>query len=371
MGKELTEKNALDLVKNYCFDDLSVQDIFSGFLEEEGLLKFAPDQNLQIDPRDNTTVLFNSARAKRPHDNKLISDFNVKKTEAACPICEGNTTQIVDMAKLSRGFTFINKNLFPVFYPFPGSEVEEGHKTGKPYGIHFLQWTSSVHDNDWHNMKMEDLLIVITRLAELEKKLLFQSGTIMPNSSRWNNKKETFGFVSIIKNYGKQVGGSLMHGHQQISFSNTISGQQYNNWKFYQENQCYFTEYLMKNTPENLVIKDYGASVLVVPYFMKRPYNCILAMKNVSRQFLCELDNSELLSVCQAWSDVTKLFLEIMPEIDRDSAFNILIHNGPGAGLYLEFLPYTQETGGYEQIGLWICQADPVYTAEQMRNKIN
>jgi len=96
----------------------------------------------------------------------------------------------------------------------------------------------------------------------------------------------------------------------------------------------------------------------------------LTALKDVSRQFLFELNKEELLSICQAWSDVTNLFLDIMPEIGRQPAFNILVHNGPGAGLYIEFLPYTQEMGGYEQLGLWVCQADPAHIAEQMRQKL-
>ena len=41
-----------------------------------------------------------------------------------------------------------------------------------PYGLHFLQWMSSLHDKDWHNMPLEDRVVVMRRLAALEKKLL-------------------------------------------------------------------------------------------------------------------------------------------------------------------------------------------------------
>lgn len=371
MNRELSKKKAAELIQYSCFDSLSVDEIISSFSDDKSLLDFAPDPVLQIDPRDRSVVIFNSARAKRPHDNKTENKINTNGSNKPCPICEGKTTRILDIAELSKGFTFINKNLFPIFFPSAGGSVGEGNKTGKPFGIHFLQWTSSLHDRDWHNMAMEDLLVVITRLAELERKLLFQSGGNMPDSSRWNNQKKTFGFVSIIKNYGWQVGGSLFHGHQQIAFSNAISGQQYNNWKFLKENQQYFSKHLLENTPENLIIRDYESSVLLVPYFMKRPYSCILAVKDVSRQFLSELNKEELLSICKAWADVTNLFFDIMPEIGKEPAYNILVHNGPGAGLYIEFLPYTQETGGYEQMGLWVCQANPVSAAEYMRSKIS
>ncbi|MCK5153862.1 MAG: hypothetical protein KAQ93_05835, partial [Spirochaetales bacterium] len=368
---KLSEKKAAELIEYSCFDSLSVDEIISSFSDDEGLSVFAPDPVLQIDPRDKSIVLFNSARAKRPHDNKTVPMSDVNEPNTLCPICEGNTTQILDTAKLSSGFTFINKNLFPIFYPSFDGGAEEGGKSGKPYGIHFLQWTSSVHDHDWHNMDIKDLMIVITRLAKLEQKLLFHSSGLMPDSGHWNNQKKTSGFISIIKNYGRQVGGSLQHGHQQIAFSNTISGQQYNNWKYLQENHQCFSKRLLEKTPENLIIKDYKSSILLVPYFMKRPYNCILAVKDTSRQFISELNDGELLSICQALSDVMNLFFDIMPKIGKEPAFNILVHNGPGAGLYIEFLPYTQETGGYEQLGLWVCQADPASAAEFMRSNIS
>ena len=55
-------------------------------------------------------------------------------------------------------------------------------------------------------MPLEDRVIVLQRLAALENKLLEQSGQ----------------YVSIIKNYGRLVGGSLSHGHQQIGVSNIL-----------------------------------------------------------------------------------------------------------------------------------------------------
>ena len=48
-----------------------------------------------------------------------------------------------------------------------------------------------------------------------------------------------------------------------------------------------------------------------------------------------------------------------------------LASNGPGAGLYFEFLPYTQETGGFEKLGLWVCQNNPHNVAAQLRETIH
>ena len=53
--------------------------------------------------------------------------------------------------------------------------------------------------------------------------------------------------------------------------------------------------------------------------------------------------------------------------IGRELAYNVITNNGLGAGLYFEFLPYTQEIGGYEQLGFYACQADPNQVAAHIR----
>lgn len=59
--------------------------------------------------------------------------------------------------------------------------------------------------------------------------------------------------------------------------------------------------------------------------------------------------------------------LMIMPKIGRETAYTVVANNGPGAGLYFEFLPYTQEIGGCEQLGLFLCQEDPHKAADRLR----
>jgi hypothetical protein len=35
--------------------------------------------------------------------------------------------------------------------------------------------------------------------------------------------------------------------------------------------------------------------------------------------------------------------------------------------LYFEFLPYTQEMGGFEHLGLYLCQGNPLQSAQTAR----
>lgn len=359
-------------------DNLRVSEIFDLFSSEEALQNHAPDAICQTDPRDNALVLYNSSRATRPHDNTV--PLVEEPDKASCPICQGSTTGVIDVADLSEGFTFINKNLFPILHKAEGVAPDVLRQTPNlktpitqgqiAYGLHFLQWTSSYHHRDWHNMPQGDRTMVMARLAALERKLLFESEAEMPSSNGWENGKNAHGFVSIIKNYGRLVGGSLAHGHQQIGFSNVMPQRFALNYRFQQEHNETFADFMLRENPDALQVRDYGPAVLVAPYFMKRPYNMMLFMKNTERQYLSELNQAELTALADGWRDAIHLMLTIMPQMNKDAAYNIVIHNGPGAGLYTEFLPYTQETGGFEQLGLWVCHGRPDLAATHLREML-
>lgn len=368
--KEVTQVESLDKV--------TISEIFELFHEEKGIQKYAPDSVCQIDPRDGGLIIYNSARGRRPHDNVSEKEFS-QPDQTSCPICKGKTTGIMDIAALSKGYTLINKNLYPILYPkvelspefLEASDYHDPHHSGKvSFGLHFLQWTSSYHDNDWQNMPLKDLTIVVDRMAALEKKLLYESEGIMPASKPIDVHKPTHGFVSIIKNYGALVGGSLVHGHQQIAWSNLMPRRFYNNLRFFHRRWETFSSFIIRENPDDLLIRDYGDVVLIVPYFMRRPYNMLLIVKNYHKQYLFELNESERVGVAQGWQDAIRAILSIMPKIGKEPAYNVTVNNGPGAGLYFEFLPYTQETGGFEHLGLWVCQDNPVHVAKNLRKSI-
>ena len=192
----------------------------------------------------------------------------------------------------------------------PVSQMEKGIPTR---GYHFLQWTSSYHEKDWHNMPLDDRVIVMQRLAALEKKMLAAPDV----------------YVSIIKNYGQLVGGSLAHGHQQITVSNIMPNRIYQNKKFQEEQAETFSTYMLRENPHSLVIKDYGPAILVTPYFMRRPYDMCLFLKDTSKPYLHSLNNYEVAAVADGWRDAIRIILEVMPRIGKEAAYNVITHNGP------------------------------------------
>jgi hypothetical protein len=118
------------------------------------------------------------------------------------------------------------------------------------------------------------------------------------------------------------------------------------------------------------MVRDYGPAVLLVPYFMRQPLEMMLLLKDSSRQFLHELNQGELQAVTQGWQEAIQIIRQLMPAMGRETAYNITCHNGAGAGLYFEFLPYTQEMGGLEHLGIYACQAMPSAVSRQIGQAI-
>jgi galactose-1-phosphate uridylyltransferase len=342
-------------------EKLSVRDLVA--LTREEIDDFLPDGVYRIDPRNGDRILYHSSRGRRPHDN--VPESMAEIPERECIICDGDTTGVVDIAELSEGFTFINKNLFPILYPFEDE--------GLASGLHFLQWTSSHHDKDWHNMPLRDRVVVLERLAALERTLLAGADelpAIGADTDRLDLEEMPRAFVVIIKNYGRLVGGSLIHGHQQIAFGNVMPRHFRDNARFEKRHGEPFSEYMIRETPSELVIKDYGPAILLVPPFMRRPYDMMLLLKERSRRYVHQLSGEELEAVAEGWHDGIRAVREIMPRVGREIAYNVITNNGPGAGLYFEFLPYTQEIGGVEHLGLLVCQELPERAAARLREII-
>lgn len=363
MRQQLNRSYLPKLLDARQLEDVSLTDLIILVRSEKILSQYLPTGRLRIDPRNGERIIYHAARGQRPHDNLPIPKTSPMVTEK-CVVCQGNITRIIDLAELSQGFTFINKNLYPVLYPFEQTMTQ----AIESYGLHFLQWTSSIHDRDWHNMPLKDATIVMARLAAMEKKLLAESGEIFGSNHGRSERKPNRASVLIIKNFGRLVGGSLTHGHQQIVLSNVISRRQEENLNFLREQGEPFSHHMLHTNSSELLVKDYGPAQLIVPYFMRRPYDMILLTKNTSRAHIHQLNEAELQAVAKGWCDAIRAMRRIMPEMNRPIAYNVVTHNGPGAGLYFEFLPYTQELGGFEQLGLYVCQSTPAEAAARLRS---
>ncbi|GGB13742.1 hypothetical protein [Agarivorans gilvus] len=377
MTQQLALSAAKALAISEHLDQLQFRDLLRNISEDPQLKQFAPDGVCHIDPRNGNLIIYNSARAKRIHTTAKPTQTS---QDDYCPICDGKSADILDIAEHSEGFTFINKNLYPIFHPIEQIPKENAdyflhqdpfHTGRASYGFHLLQWTSSLHHRDWHNMPFEDALISFQRLAQLEKDLLHQPSDFMASSETHLKQQDVVsGYVSIIKNYGASAGASLVHGHQQIAYSNILPQHFFNNLRFRQRHNKAFSQYMIEENPKQLLIKDYGEMQLMVPYFMKRPLDMLLIVKNSEHRYLHQLTAQEQQQMVKAIQQTIAAILALMEQMGLPPAYNMIVNNGPGCGLYLEFLPKTQMMGGYEQIGLFVCQANASDSAQLLRQEI-
>ncbi|MFP4408408.1 MAG: hypothetical protein ACLFPW_07805 [Spirochaetaceae bacterium] len=354
-------------------DAASWEEIRALITEQESFSRFAPEGVYALDPRDNGATVYNERRARRPQE------YGEKRTDAAaggagsrkptapppCPICAGETTPIIDIAELDHGFTFINTNLYPVVAPAPAPEASAPpgpeETSGRALGAHFLQWTSSYHDVDWPELSSRERGVVMRRLALLEKRLL--SLRDFPEGPEGR-------FVSVIKNVGRSVGGSLTHGHQQIALSNVMPRRTRENAAFLNAYGKSFSRYLREENPSELEVAALEEGILLVPYFMRRPYDMQFLLADTDPRHLHELSEKQLGGLGDALALGMRLMRSLLLSLERAIAYNVLVHTGPGAGIYLEFLPWTQENGGYEQLGLSACQSLPKEAARLLREAL-
>jgi galactose-1-phosphate uridylyltransferase len=378
MRQELSRDLINPIVENLDISSLPYDEIIRLY-EKNAPEATSPEGVAQVDPRNREQILYSTARSSRPHDNlpDTLASKRADNNLEECVICRGQTTGVIDLTELSDGFTFINKNLFPILSPSakgeaspqaPGVDSLPDHHGVPASGLHLLQWTSSIHETDWHNMPSVDLDLVMSRLATLERQLITTSQGSMPPTEAWGDQPGRSGFVSIIKNVGYLVGGSIAHGHQQIAFSNVMPRVKREHWRFEQNHSEAFASFMLRTNPAPLTLRDYGPAVLIVPYFMRRPYDMMLLLRDTTKRYLFELNSGEISAVSQGWHDGTRMIHQVMPDLGRELAYNVVAHNGPGAGLYFSFLPYTQETGGFEQLGLSISQGMPEEIAKKLRS---
>jgi galactose-1-phosphate uridylyltransferase len=361
----LSEQRAAELEAPERLEELTWESAITLLDRQDGMDRFLPDGMYGLDPRSGETTIFNRSRARRPHDNAPRGDSpetrNAPK-EDDCVICAGRTTSIIDRAPLSHGFTFINENLFPILHPHARGGTD-GWVTsplgGAAFGLHFLQWTSSYHHVDWPDLSPEDRDQVMRRLCVLEERLLNLPG--YPGSER---------HVSIIKNMGRLVGGSLSHPHQQVALSNALPRRVRQNAQFRESHGQAFSTFMLERNPSTLTFAEFSTGRFMVPYFMRRPYNLLYVLENPVPSYLHQTSETERTEIGRAIAEGMRLMDAALDRVGAETAANIVVHTGPGAGIYLEFLPRTQADGGFEQLGLSACQSSPFTVAEQMRNAL-
>ena len=68
--KQLARQKLNQILQAENIECLSLEDLTRLVLTEPGMVNFAPDGICQVDPRNGDRIIYSSARARRPHDNR-------------------------------------------------------------------------------------------------------------------------------------------------------------------------------------------------------------------------------------------------------------------------------------------------------------
>jgi galactose-1-phosphate uridylyltransferase len=126
---------------------------------------------------------------------------------------------------------------------------------------------------------------------------------------------------------------------------------------------------IAENQPE-LIVTELETGRFMVPFFMRRPYNLLYVPENPEPSHLYQTSAAERADLGRALATGMRLTEGGLRAVGREQAYNVVFHTGAGAGIYLEFLPRTQEDGGFEQLGLSACQASPFDVAARLRESV-
>jgi len=339
----------------------SYADVEAGVRESEAS-GFQPNPEAAQDPRTGMWISFSEARLKRPlppadagtgapagEDDRPHTD---------CIVCTSRLTPAVDVAALCHGQTFITPNLYPMVYPFPAARAAGGR------GLHLLQWCSTAHEADIHNMCSHDMQTVMRRLAVLERFLLHGNAAGFPDTGGGHR-----GFAAVMKNRGFKVGGSVEHGHQQIAHLSVMPRIIALERDYLRHEGASYASSLRKAASPGLVVAEFqgGVTALVSP-FMRRPLEAVIVPPEGAGEFLHDLDENSLNGMAEALRALTGALSLLMELRAMSFDYNLAFHTGPIGLCYIEILPWTQPLGGFEHLGHYLCQEEPGSTAKAYRD---
>ncbi len=366
----MLDTKGLDRVTRFAsLEETTYADVETAF-RESGAGDFRPSPSVKHDPRSGIRISYSEARRSRPLSREKAAEKGGTavpedgreapedgREALGCIVCEGRLTPVIDRAPLSEGETFINPNLFPLVYPFK-------ENNGRNLGMHFLQWCSTLHDVDIHNMFPKDLEAVLRRLAVLEEFLLHGGAKSFPESGGGHR-----GYAVIMKNRGFKVGGSVEHGHQQIAHVSHMPRSIAADSDFLErEGKTYASHIRWAAGAAGLTAAEYPGNVsAVIPPAMRRPLEAAIIPPDGGGEYLHHLEEEVLIGLARALREMTGALYLLMTSRNLTFDYNLAFHTGPLGLLYIEILPWTQPYGGFEHLGHFLCQEEPETTARCYR----
>lgn len=305
---------------------------------------YRPDALLGSDPRGPLPVAYSENRALR-----LGVD--------GCVVCEGQTCPAADQVELpGDDLAWFTPNLYPITYPFQAGPFQAGAPLR---GLHLVHWSSLRHDGGLIGAEAATAAALLHHLAAAEEFLLHHASEDYPETGEGHR-----GHVGVIKNRGRGVGGSVEHDHQQILLSSAPFAEP--------ERTRGLGTALQADANELRGVDDIdGLATTLVPAFMRRPLDAFIVPVGEDAGWLHHMRPEVLDATAFAIARLTLAVSVCMAAAGQEPAWNLVCHTGPGCGPLFELRAFTQPLGGYEHLGLYLCEERPETTAARLREAIN
>jgi hypothetical protein len=228
-----------------------------------------------------------------------------------------------------------------------------------------VHWSSLRHDGGLIGADAATAAALFGQLARAEEWLLHHADDHYPETGAGHR-----GHVGLIKNRGRTVGGSVEHDHQQLLLSSVPFAEP----PATRGLRAALTAGAAAgggaragSGAGHIVVDEVdGLARTIVPEFMRRPLHCFVAPLAQDAGWLHHLDDAVRDALAFAIARLTLAVSGLMAASGREPAWNLVCHTGPGCGPLFELRPYTQPLGGYEHLGLYICEETPATSARRL-----
>ncbi|GJM21168.1 MAG: hypothetical protein DHS20C15_10830 [Planctomycetota bacterium] len=303
----------------------------------------APHRSARHEARDGFPIVDSETRALR-----------LALPDGACVVCENQTCPAVDQRELPHGdLAWLTPNLYPITFPFDDAANAANADTR---GVHLVHWSSLQHRGGLAGADAATAAALFSQLADVERFLLHEAPAHYPDTGDGHR-----GYVSTIKNRGRRVGGSVEHDHQQILLSALAPGEPPRARELAQR--------LRTDTPGELVVQSLdGLASVLVPTFMRRPLHAFVAPATPGVGHLHHMPSEERDACALLVARLCAALDALMTASHGEPAWNLICHTGAGIGPLFELRPFTQPLGGYEHLGLYLCEESPQRSAARLRD---
>lgn len=262
-----------------------------------------------------------------------------------CPVCDGLTCSAVDVLELGDDdAAYLAPNLYPI--TFPSEDARAGSR-----GVHLVQWSSLRHEGGLDETTAATLF---QQLAEAEALLLHDAPAEFPDVGEGHR-----GHVAIVKNRGRRVGGSVEHDHQQLLFGAARPAEP--------ARARGLGPRLREEAPRSLVVAEIGGAAVIVPPFMRRPLHAFVVPAGPEAGALHHMEAEARADAAVAAARLCASVDALMRADGGEAAWNLVLHTGPGVGPLFEMRAFTQPLGGFEHLGLYLCEERPETSAGRLQ----